>query len=74
MPTFVAIAMILLLLLAGCQEADPNAEIYGALGYLPTFESVECQFDVPSGHKAECGHLTIPDTSCLEELTSPDVR
>jgi hypothetical protein len=64
--------MILLFLLTGRQEADPNAEIYEALGYLPTFESAGCQFDAPSGYKAECGYLTVPEDGSQPE--GPQIR
>ncbi len=64
--------MILLLLLAGCQEADANAEIYGALGYVPTFEPAEFQFDVPPGYQAECGYSTVPEDRSQPE--GPQIR
>lgn len=53
--------IVLISLLAGCKKADPNAAIYEALGYTPTFKTADCQFDVPAGYDVVCGYVTVPE-------------
>lgn len=54
-------------ILIGCQKADTEGSIYDALGYVPTFTSSACQFNVPEGTNVECGYLTVPEDRNLPD-------